>query len=185
MGALMEDKPDEVPALPALTQGKLPYCALEAIVIRPQLDRLSRDVNSAHGHLRDQGSAIERLIIWRDESSRRMGLLEQAASEGNRAVGDLKVEVEALGVRFEGRFQHIDTRLDRLGNGVETLITRFDRHADEMKEAALQTTKKHEKSLRAALTVAYSIGALVAILMAMHGAITGVPILESLKAFFQ
>lgn len=182
---------------------KLPTCAIEASIVRPQLERLNRDVNAAHSQLRDHGTIIEKLLIWRDESSRRIGLLEQSASERNQVVGELKLELEAMAVRVDvefqavrdglqglagrvdGEFQHLRGRVNHVNNGIETLLIRFDRHADEMKEAAVDATKAHEKSMRSKLTISYTIGALAAVLIMLHGAITGNPIIDYLRATYK
>lgn len=157
------------------------FCPIESSVVRPQLERLSRDVNAAHNQIRDHGTVIEKLLLWRDESSRRITLLEHSAFERGEAFSELKREVELMGVRVNGEFQTFRDRLDRITGGQEALIVRFDLHANEMKETALHATKEHEKITRRWVTVAYAIGALVAVLMAIYGAITGEPILTHIQ----
>jgi len=177
-------------------------CAIEAALVRPQLDRLSRDMNAAHSQLREHANSVGQLILWRDDSSRRLALLEASAEEKSQLVADLKLEVgtlvvrvngefealkeslKALSGRVDGEFKSAKERLDHVNSGVETLIVRFDRHSNEMKEAALDTTKQHEKSMRNSMTIAYSIAALVAVLITLHGAITGNPLIDYLQQVY-
>lgn len=169
----------------------MPTCVIEATFVRPHLDRLTRDVNAAHSQLRDQGTVVEKLLLWRDESSRRIAMLEQSAVEQreenrrvDRTVGEVKAEVESLRDHVNAEFKSVRDRLDGVGNGVSALIHRFDIHSGEMKEAQDAATRRHEKILRVGMTVASSFAAVAVVLVALHGALSGVPLAETIKALF-
>jgi hypothetical protein len=171
----------EVPPMP-------PQCIIEQTYVRPQIDRLSRDVTAAHSQLRDHAGAIERLLLWRDESARRMALLEQSAVEqreasrrGEAADAEMRTEFAALRDHTNNEFEHIKSRLATIGNGQEALLHRFDLYAEDTKKSYLLATKRHEQLMRNGMSLAWSVGGLVAVLFAMHGALSGVPMIETIR----
>lgn len=180
----MHEKDPEAPPQPG--------CIIEATHVRPHIERLTRDTNAAHAQLRDHGTVIEKLLLWRDESGRRLSMLEQSTSDHreeqragyrrvDKEIGDLKVDLASLKDHVNVEFNSVRERLDSVSNGMGTLLRRFDVHADDMKEAHVTATRRHERLLRVGMTIATSFAALSAILVALHGAISGVPLLETLK----
>lgn len=171
-----------------MSEPDLPTCAIKATFVRPHLDRLARDVNASHTQLRDHGTLIEKLLLWRDESARRIGMLEQAAAEQreearrvDRTIGEVKTEVASLRDHVNSEFESVRARLDTVNQGVNTLIHRFDLHSNDIMQAQENATKRHEKLLRVGMTVASSFAAFAAILIALHGAFSGTPMLDTIK----
>lgn len=169
-----------------------PDCYVESAVVRPQMDKLSHDVDAAHIQLRTHESMIDKLLLWRDESSRRINLLEQGAIEQRQesrrvdmALRDLKSDTASLRDHVNGEFTLLRDRVDNASNRVGSLIHRFDLHSNEMKEAHTRATSRHEKLLRTGMTIATSFAALAAILIALHGAFSGTPMLETIKELIQ
>lgn len=167
---------------------EFPTCLIEQTFVRPHIERLTRDTNAAHTQLRDHGAVIEKLLLWRDESGRRITLLEQGAVEQrqesrrvDKAIGDLKSDMASLRDHVNGEFTLLGERVDNVSAGVGSLMHRFNLHANEMKEAHAEATKRHERMLRVGMTIASSFAALAAVLIALHGAISGVPMLETIK----
>lgn len=172
---------------------QLPSCILHQSITQPAIDRLSRDTNAAHSMLREHGVLIERMLLWKEESLKRITLLEQAAevqrNESRRAEHALTLLTE----RVDAGLVKLDDRMTIIEGGVTALVSRLEHHLNNVKEEQLRITKEeakqqrqqtqqHERRMRALATVAITLGAILSVLMMLHSAFSGVPIIDAVKA---
>lgn len=169
---------------------ELQSCILHQSATQPAIDRLSRDTNAAHSMLREHGTVIERMLLWRDESNRRMSILEQAlevqrneARRTDQTIIGLRGDLSQLSERVDSEFSVLRDRIGGVGANVNTLIGRLDAHLGEMREAQHQAIDRHGRLMRRIMTVSASLGGLLGVLLALHGAVSGVPIVETMRAW--
>jgi hypothetical protein len=142
----------------------------------PRIEMLSAQNNQAVADLRAQGSQLDKLWVWKDESLRRLEILEKGAAEQQRenrrverVVHELKIDVTDLRIK-----------MGELQDGLSLLAQAFQKHGIEMREAFVHETRRHQGLMRLGMTFAATAAAGVALLIALHGSLSGEPLLETL-----
>jgi hypothetical protein len=158
-------------------------CHVASQFVMPHLNRLDRDVSAAHAQLRAHDVAMEKMVLWREESTRRLEFLEFGQREQQ---AESRRSAESFS-KLSNKVELVDQKLDAVTSLVMSLTTKFDEHGIQMVEKFEHETERHQRLMRIGMTLASSVGGLIAILgglltaaVALHSAATGAPLIESI-----
>ena len=156
-------------------------CMVATTFVIPRLEMLSAQSTQTITDLRLQSAQLDKLWVWKDESLRRLQILETAAVEQQKENRRVEQVVYAL----KHDVAQLQGKMDDVQHSLGLLVHSFEKHGIDMKAAFVKETKRHEKLMRVGMTFAGTAAAGVGLLVALHNQATGTPLLETLLTLFR
>jgi chromosome segregation ATPase len=183
-------------------------CAVAELAVFPQLNHINRQQTEQESTLRSHTDQLSKLWVWKDESEKRIKLLETAMDDQRKEgrilehkLGEVKEDLAMLKHTVAATSEVLTERADRnlaefanLRGAVTNFLQRMDtkitedaeKHAKLVKENAamvLGSAEDHAKRMRLGNRILLAALAVAGLLALLHADFAGEPVWVSLKGW--
>jgi chromosome segregation ATPase len=183
-------------------------CAVAELAVFPQLNSISKQQSDHDSTLRSHTDQLSKLWVWKDESEKRIKLLEIAMDDQRKEgrilehkLGEVKEDLAMLKHTVAATSEVLTERADRnlaefatLRSAVTNFLQRMDtkitedaeKHAKLVKENAglvLSSAEDHAKRMKLGNRIVVALLAVAGLLALLHADFAGEPVWVSIKGW--